>query len=365
MAVFAPKAALPPPVQTTGPIAWIRQNLLSSPFNIALTALALWVVVSGGSSLVTWAILDATFIGEGQDACSNGGACWAFIINRLDFFTYGFYPVAERWRVNLGFLMLAVALMPQFIAAFPWRRALGLFGLTALPVITGVLLVGGVFGLRPVDTSQWGGLMLTLVLAYVGIVAALPLGMVLALGRRSSMPVVRISCTTFIELWRGVPLISVLFMASVMLPLFLPTGVTFDKLLRALIGITLFQSAYMAEVIRGGLQAIPRGQFEAANALGLGFWRSTGLIILPQALKLVIPGIVNTFIALFKDTTLVLIIGLLDILGTVQSAIVDPAWSRVAVEGYIFAGFCFWIFCFGMSRYSQALESKLHTGHRK
>jgi len=215
----------------------------------------------------------------------------------------------------------------------------------------------------PVETGKWGGLMLTLVLAFVGIVAALPFGILLALGRRSEMPVIRAICIGFIELWRGVPLISVLFMASVMLPLFLPEGMNFNKLLRALIGIVMFQSAYMAEVIRGGLQAIPKGQSEAAEALGLSYWKSMGLIILPQALKLVIPGVVNTFIALFKDTTLVLIIGLFDVLASVQSAITDPAWRNVSTEGYVFAALAFWVFCFSMSRYSQKLERRLHTGH--
>ena len=206
--------------------------------------------------------------------------------------------------------------------------------------------------------------MLTLILAYVGILAALPIGIVLALGRRSDMPIIRGMCVVFIEVWRAVPLITVLFMASVMLPLFLPDGVNFEKLMRALIGITLWQSAYMAEVVRGGLQAIPKGQYEAASALGLGYWRKTGLVVLPQALTLVIPGIVNTFISLFKDTTLVLIIGLFDILGAVQSTITDPAWRNVTTEGYVFVAFCFWIFCFGMSRYSQNLERKLDTGHK-
>jgi general L-amino acid transport system permease protein len=267
--------------------------------------------------------------------------------------------------VDLSFALLALVVVPQFIKNFPFKTWIGVAGLTILPVVVGVLLVGGVFGLPKVETHQWGGLMLTLVLSYVGIVAALPFGVVLALGRRSQMPTVRVVCVAFIELWRGVPLISVLFMASVMLPLFLPQGWDFEKLSRALIGIIMFQSAYMAEVIRGGLQAIPKGQFEAASALGLGYWRSMGLIVMPQALKHVIPGIVNTFIALFKDTTLVLIIGLLDILASVQSAIVDPKWGGVATEGYVFAALCFWVFCFGMSKYSQSLERKLHTGHKR
>ncbi len=365
MTTFTPKPALPPPGSTHGPLAWVRANLLSSPLNIALTALALWFLWLIVPPIVDWAILSADFGGSDQSACASEGACWTFIGVRFDFFVYGFYPAEQRWRVDIAFLLLGAVLVPQFIPRFPSRNWVGLFGLTGLPLVTAVLLMGGVAGLEPVESSKWGGLMLTLVLSYVGIVAALPIGVVLALGRRSEMPIIRMICVTFIELWRGVPLISVLFMASVMLPLFLPEGVNFDKLLRALIGIIMFQSAYMAEVVRGGLQAIPRGQFEAAAALGLGYWRSMGLIVLPQALKLVIPGIVNTFIALFKDTTLVLIIGLLDILATVQASIVDPSWRNVATEGYLFAAFCFWVFCFGMSRYSQALERKLHTGHKR
>jgi general L-amino acid transport system permease protein len=225
-----------------------------------------------------------------------------------------------------------------------------------------VLFYGGLFGLTVVPTHQWGGLMLTLVLAVVGIVLSLPFGILLALGRRSRMPVIRAASLTYIEIWRGVPLITVLFMASVMLPLFFPGGIALDKLVRAMMGIVLFQSAYMAEVVRGGLQAIPKGQYEAAEALGLGYWRSMRLIVLPQALKLVIPGIVNTFIALFKDTTLVLIIGLFDLLGIVQQSFADPKWLGYSVEGYLFAGLVYWMFCFGMSRYSQTLERELTHG---
>lgn len=365
MGKFVEKPILPAPVSTTGPIAWVRQNLVSTPLNTVLTLVAAYLIWELLPPLLNWAVFDANFAGEDASACTGAGACWVFIKTRLGFFTYGFYTEAERWRVDLSFLLLALVIVPQFIKGLPFKALIGVAGITVVPVVVGILLVGGMFGLPHVQTHQWGGLMLTLVLSYVGIVAALPFGVVLALGRRSEMPTVRLVCVAFIELWRGVPLISVLFMASVMLPLFMPEGWDFEKLTRALIGITMFQSAYMAEVIRGGLQAIPKGQFEAASALGLGYWRSMGLIILPQALKLVIPGIVNTFIALFKDTTLVLIIGLLDILATVQSSIVDPKWGGVATEGYIFAAFCFWVFCFGMSRYSQALERKLHTGHKR
>ncbi|CCG09786.1 amino acid ABC transporter permease [Pararhodospirillum photometricum] len=366
MAVFDAKPALPPPVATTGAWGWIRRNLLSSPLDIALTATGLLLLAVAIGPFLRWAVFEASFGGTTAEACSTAkGACWTFVRARFDFFIYGFYPAAERWRVDVVFALLAT-----FIAALLWNRVPGrrwvaLASVTVYPLLAFWLLLGGGGGLALVETSKWGGLMLTLVLAVVGMVAALPVGILLALGRRSKMIVIRIACTTFIELWRGVPLISVLFMASVMLPLFLPQEVSIDKLLRALIGLIMFQAAYMAEVVRGGLQAIPRGQFEAAQALGLGFWRSMALIILPQALKLVIPGIVNTFIALFKDTTLVLIIGLLDVLGAVQAALVDPSWDRVAVEGYVFAGFCYWIFCFGISRYSQSLERKLQTGHKR
>jgi general L-amino acid transport system permease protein len=220
-------------------------------------------------------------------------------------------------------------------------------------------------GLPLVETPQWGGLFITLVIAITGIVASLPIGILLALGRRSSLPIIKALSVAFIELVRGVPLVTVLFMASVMLPLFLPEGVTFDKLLRALIGVALFSAAYMAEVVRGGLQAIPKGQFEAAAAVGLGYWQTTGLIILPQALKLVIPGIVNTFIGLFKDTSLVLIIGLFDLLGMAQLVIKDPRWLGLAPETYVIAALGFWVFCFAMSRYSLFVERKLHRGHKR
>lgn len=243
-----------------------------------------------------------------------------------------------------------------------WIAFLLIFG---YPFIAFFLWLGGGFGLEHVETPRWGGLFLTLVVAGIGIAVSLPVGIVFALGRRSEMPAVRAISIAFIELWRGVPLITVLFMSSVMLPLFLPEGVNFDKLLRALIGVALFSSAYMAEVVRGGLQAIPKGQYEAAASMGLGYWQMMRVIILPQALKLVIPGIVNTFIGLFKDTTLVLIIGLFDLLGSVQAATTDPKWVAMFVEGYIFTAFVFWIFCFSMSRYSMHIERKLHTGHKR
>ncbi len=357
-------AVMKPPVSRLAPMRWARENLFSTWYNTLLTLALGWLLVTSVVPVFDWLLFGATFTGEGPSDCGGEGACWLFISQRLNFFIYGFYPDAEQWRIDLMFALLALAFVPQFIERFPGRKWFGIFGLTGLPLCGYILIPGGWFGLEPVESTKWGGLMLTLVIAYVGIIASLPIGVLLALGRRSEMPIIRGLCIVFIEVWRAVPLITVLFMASVMLPLFLPEGMNFEKLLRALIGITLWQSAYMAEVIRGGLQAIPRGQYEAASALGLGYWRSMGLVILPQALKLVIPGIVNTFIALFKDTTLVLIIGLFDVLGAVQSTVTDPAWQNVAIEGYVFVAFCFWVFCFGISRYSQNLERKLDTGHK-
>lgn len=355
---------LAPPKKSVGPLAWARAHLFSTWYNALLTLVIGYMLVTSIMPLAKWLFLEASFTGSGPEDCTGAGACWLFVTQRLNFFIYGFYPEEQQWRVDVMFVLLAVAFVPQFFERFPARKWLGIFGLFGLPVIGYVLIPGGSFGLESVASSKWGGLMLTLILAYIGIIASLPIGIVLALGRRSEMPIIRGICVVFIEVWRAVPLITVLFMASVMLPLFLPEGVNFEKLARALIGIILWQSAYMAEVIRGGLQAIPRGQYEAASALGLGYWKKMGLIILPQALKLVIPGIVNTFISLFKDTTLVLIIGLFDVLGTVQSTITDPAWQNVATEGYVFVAFCFWVFCFGISRYSQDLERKLDTGHK-
>jgi len=365
MAVHQPSPDLPPPVAERGAIRWLRDNLFSSWLNSIVTVITAYLLAIFLIPIFDWAFVKGVFLGEGPESCRPDGACWVFVQQRITFFIYGNYPRELLWRPDLVFLMFAIAVVPQF---FPlparWRKWLAIYGITVLPVAAYFLLAGGHFGLEPVRTTRWGGLLLTLVLAYVGIIAALPIGLALALGRRSHMPVIRGICVTFIEFWRAVPLITILFMASVMLPLFLPSGVTFDRLMRALVGITLFQAAYMAEVVRGGLQAIPKGQYEAAEALGLGYWRRMRLIILPQALKIVIPGIANTVISLFKDTTLVLIIGLFDLLGAVKSTLSDPAWDNVMAEGYLFVAFCFWVFCFGMSRYSHRLEKQLDTGHR-
>ena len=359
------KPDLPPPRMSVGAVGWLKANLFSSWFNTLLTLFAIYLIWLIVPPLIQWALIDATWSGSTRADCTSGGACWVFIQQRFGQFMYGFYPSELRWRVDATLWLAIVGAAPLFVPQMPRKALYGLAFLVIYPIIAWCLLHGGVFGLSVVPTSRWGGLMLTLVIAYVGITGALPLGIMLALGRRSNLPAIKVICVTFIEFWRGVPLITVLFMSSVMLPLFLPEGMHFDKLMRALIGVILFQSAYIAEVVRGGLQAIPKGQYEAAAAMGLGYWRMMGLVILPQALKLVIPGIVNVFIALFKDTSLVIIIGLFDLLNSIKQATTDPAWLGMATEGYVFAALIFWIFCFGMSRYSMHLERKLDTGHKR
>ena len=354
----------PAPKGTIGPVAWLRGNLFNGPINSIFTLLGLYVLYLLVVPTVQWAFIDANWVGDSREDCTRVGACWVFVNARFSQFMYGLYPSEEYWRANIVFAMFAGIIAWMVIPRLPFKRWMTLFALLIFPVIAYVLLHGGYFDLPRVSTHRWGGLMLTLLLASVGMIGALPIGIVLALGRRSNMPIVKTFCVIFIEFWRGVPLITILFMASVMLPLFLPSELSVDRLVRALIGLTLFQSAYMAEVIRGGLQAIPKGQDEAAAALGMTYWKRMGLIVMPQALKMMIPGIVNTFISLFKDTTLVMIIGLFDLLGIVQAALSDSRWLGFSIEGYVFAAFVFWIFCFSMSRYSQYLERKLNTGHK-
>lgn len=354
------------------PLGWIYRNLLSSPLNIFLTLCAVWIIYISLSAILSWAFINADWIGTSGEECTSGGACWIFIKENINFLVYGFYPQDQLWRPNMAALLCLLLVAGLFIPQLPvhFKLYLGGFILFIYPFIAYVFIHGSLFGisfLAPVvPTSRWGGLMLTIVLASVGMVASFPLGILLALGRRSTtMPSVKMVCIMFIEFWRGVPLITILFMASVMLPLFFPQGTNFDKLARALVGITLFQAAYMAEVIRGGLQAIPQGQYEAADALGLSYWKKVFFIILPQALKLVIPGIVNTFIALFKDTSLVYIIGMWDLLHTSYGATRNPEWLKYAIEAFAFAAFIYWIFCFAMSRYSQAIEKRFQHSHKK
>nr|WP_082092535.1 amino acid ABC transporter permease [Devosia epidermidihirudinis] len=361
--------ARPAPGRTGGPIDWARHNLFSTPSNSLLTVLGalllMWIIPPIYNFLFGHAVMPGGTVE--QCRAEGAGACWAYIAARFNFFIYGFYPMTEYWRPNIVFAMLALLIIPLLIPSAPFKRTNALLFFVVFPVVSYYLLAGDVFGLRHVPTEQWGGLMVTLIISLVGIIGSIPLGILLALGRQSKLPIIKTLCVMFIELWRAVPLITVLFMASIMLPLFMPQGMTVDKLLRALVGVTLFSSAYLAEVVRGGLQALPRGQYEAGAALGLGYWKRTLLIVLPQALKNVIPGIVNTFIALFKDTSLVSIVGIFDLLNTVQAASSDINWASPtqAVTGYVFAAFMFWIFCFAMSRYSLWMERRLDTGHKR
>jgi general L-amino acid transport system permease protein len=326
--------------------------------------------------LFSWLFWNASWSGPDRTVCATlaqggiqpegwSGACWAFVNAKFTQFMFGRYPDEERWRVLLTGAIFVALLVPLLIPRIPRKGLNAILFFGVFPVFAFFMLYGG-FGLPVVETSLWGGLLVTLALSFVGISVSLPLGILLALGRRSTMPVIKLLCVIFIEVVRGIPLITVLFMASVMLPLFLPPGVNFDKFLRALIGVSLFASAYMAEVVRGGLQAIPKGQYEAADALGLTYWQKLVFIILPQALKLVIPGIVNTFIGLFKDTSLVSIISMFDLLGIVRINFSDTNWAspQTALSGLVFAGLVFWIFCFGMSRYSQFVERRLDRSHR-
>jgi len=359
----------PAPIRTDGAVAWMRDNLFNGVFNSILSVVALGLILYVLPAALNWLIFNANWVG-GAEACrvNPDGACWPFVSSRWEQFLYGFYEKSERWRIDILLGVLVVGIVLMVYEQTPGRKFIALFMLFVYPVIAFFMMYGNkTLGLPIVDTPQWGGFTLTLVIALSGIVVSMPLGVVLALGRRSTMPIISLLSTVFIEFWRGIPLVAVLFMATIMFPLFLPAGVTFDQLLRAVIGVALFASAYMAEVVRGGLQAIPKGQYEGAMALGLPYWKMMRLVILPQALKIVIPGIVNTFIGLFKDTTLVLIIALFDLLGIVQASIADPNWSikSVPYTGYAFVAIVFWICCYSMARYSRYIEDKLHTGHKR
>jgi general L-amino acid transport system permease protein len=363
----------PPPRRTGGALGWLRQNLFSGPGNTLTTLVILAALALLLPPVVRFLVTDAVWSGASGEACRPEvagrpvGACWAFIGAKINYLVYGSYPAAERWRPNLFFALVAASAAWMLWLDAP-RRGLGaLFVFLAGPVLSYGLLSGSsVLGLVPVATSLWGGMLVTLVVSLVGIVAALPLGILLALGRRSDLPILRYACIGFIEFWRGVPLITVLFMANVMLPLFLPGDITVDRLVRPLVGIALFASAYMAEVVRGGLQAIPEGQGRAALALGLTRAQAMRLIVLPQALKVVVPGIVNTLIGLFKDTTLVSIVGIADFIRVLEAARADPRWSAptIPATAYAFAALFYLAFCFSMARYAGFVERRLAAGER-
>ena len=447
---FVRKETLPqeaPPLSVAGPLAWIRAHLFSSPLNAILTLLCLYLVVDAVPGLIRFYFLDAVWTGTNRDACLADkvgrpvGACWAYVGDRLQYFIYGSYPVADRWRVDIVFAMFALGIVWLLWNKAPLKKLGFFFFFVILPLSAFILLLGGdraegllrflillnfalavaylvlsfapslakfwigegqlaveeamppwqrfyrpkrlilislvVFGLLAlladkvglprVDTGLWGGMMVTFLVSAVGIVFSLPLGVLLALGRRSRLPAIQLLSVIFIEFVRGVPLITVLFMANTMLPLFVPQEYSPDRLLRPLIGVALFAAAYMAEVVRGGLQAIPKGQYEAAQALGLSYWKLMSLIVLPQALKIVIPGIVNSFISLFKDTTLVSIVGLFDLLNIATTTSNDAKWAspQTGTTAYFSAALIFWIFCFSMSRYSIFIERRLNTGHKR
>jgi len=354
---------LPPPSSVHGPIHWIRVNLFGSVTDTALTLLVAYALYSVIPFLADWMFIDAAFVGESRKDCRAvaGGACWAFIGNRLSLFIYGFYPEAQRWRVDLTFVMLIFALVPVLYDATP-HRGKGLIYACLYPFIAGWLLIGGL-GLEFVPTDQFGGLMLNVIIGVTGIAFSLPIGIVLALGRQSHLPIVRILCIGFIEFIRGVPLITLLFVAAVMLSYFVPPGTNFDLLVRVLIMVTLFASGYMAEVIRGGLQAIPMGQIEAAQSVGLKGYQVNLYVVLPQALRISIPANVGQFISLLKDTTLVFIISLLEILGIGRKVLGQPEWLGANFEVYVFVGAVFFVLSYALSRASYRLEEEL--GERK
>jgi general L-amino acid transport system permease protein len=361
-------AAIEPPRLQTGLPAWLHQRLFGGVANSILTIVCAVLLAALAWPTVKFLIIDAVWTGTTRDAClqetagRDVGACWPFIAAKFNQFMYGFYPQDQQWRVNLTYALGVILLVPLLIPRTPYKAANAIVFFGLFPIIAFFLLVGGVFGLTHVETRSWGGLLVTLVISFTGIIGSLPLGILLALGRRSHLPIVRMLSVIFIEFWRGVPLITVLFFATYMLPFFLPPSWRLDPLLRVLVGVVLFAAAYMAEVVRGGLQAIPRGQLEAASALGLGYWRTMTFVILPQALKLVIPGMVNSFIALFKDTTLVLIVSIFDLLGQLRASFADPNWSTPVTlfTGFAFLGLIYFAVSFAMSRYALYTERRLN-----
>jgi general L-amino acid transport system permease protein len=355
---------MPPPRSEVGTIGWLRKNLFNNWFNSVLTILAIYLLYKLIPPIFDWLIFSAQWADVGPEVCKQEveGACWPVLYEKYRLVIFGRYPYEEHWRPLIGVLILMGVVGFSTNRKFwrPWLSLVWLGGLAAFFAI----MWGGFFGLKFVPNNLWGGLPLTLLLGLVGVTVAFPISILLALGRRSqNVPLIRALCVGFIELIRGVPLITLLFMASFMLPLFMPTGVSIDEVLRAQVAIILFTAAYLAEVIRGGLQAIPKGQYEAADALGLNYWQAQGKIILPQALKISIPPIVNTFIGIFKDTSLVAIVSLTDLLFAARSAIADPEWRAFFVEIYIFIAVIYFFFTFFMSRYSQYLERVLDTGH--
>ena len=343
----------------------LNKNINTNTFNAVLTLLITFAIIKSMPPFLSWFIIDATISGDTKEACTGTGACWTYIKIWLNRFIYGMYPNELQWRINLSFIALIGLAFVGLIPSEKIKKFLTLYYVVIYPIIAFVLIYylisGGAFGLEWVETGAWGGLSLTFIVSFFCLIFCFPVGMFLALGRRSELPTVRYISVGFIEFWRGVPLITVLFMSSVMFPMFLPEDFFMDKLVRVIIAISLFEAAYVAEVIRGGLQALPRGQYDAAKSLGMGYWKMHIFVILPQALKLVIPGIANTFLALVKDTPLIFVVGLLEIVGMLNLAKTNPKWLGYAMEGYVFAAIIFWIICYAMSKYSYNLEIKYKT----
>lgn len=357
--VFRPIPARPAPMKTRGALVWIRRNLFSSVGSTAATLITVALVARGGSLFLSWGLLHAVFAPDPEQcqAARGIGACWGVVHEKYRFILFGRYPAAEQWRPLSATALLIALLIASCMRPF-WKRWLAVVWIVVVPAFF-VLMRGGVLGLRQVPTDLWGGLPLTVMLAAFGIVLAFPLALFVALGRRSTLPAIRSLCLIYVELIRGVPLISVLFMASFLFPLFLPANQSPDVLVRVLVGITLFSAAYLAEVVRGGLQAVPKGQVEAANTLGLSYWQTQRKIVLPQALTLVVPSIVNNFIGIFKDTSLVTIVSLYELTGALGLALdSDAKWRPFKLEGYLFIVFIYFIFCFSMSRYSLWIEKQ-------
>ncbi len=351
---------LRPPVTSIGPIGWVRKNLFNGVFNSILTLVTLLFLWKTVPPVFRWLFIDSAWLTTGQACRQAAGACWSIISTNYRFILFGFYPYEEQWRPFLAMLIL-FSLLYYSRDRKHWKKHLAHAWIAGL-LMMGLLMKGGILGLKSVETTQWGGLPLTLLLAVFGLTAAYPLGIILALGRRSKMPGVKILSILYIELIRGVPLISLLFMSSVIFPLFLPEGVTFDKILRAQVAIILFTAAYIAEVVRGGLQGMSRGQYEAADSLCLNYYLTMRLVILPQALKIVIPPTVSILISAFKDTSLVVIIALFDVLKTTQTVLSKPEWMGFSREAYVFVAVLYFLGCFSMSNYSRKLERELSAG---
>lgn len=369
--------ALPPPKRQSGIFHWLKRRLFANPLDGLITIFLLIALIYTAIPTLRWLFIDASWIGNDRVACAtviqggiqpNGwsGACWAFVRANMSSFLYGIYPQSELWRVHCALLLVIIVNIPLLIPRVRFKTINAILSFIFVPIFCYILLYGGAFGLTSVPTARWGGLLATLIIAYSSIIVSLPLGTLLALGRQSKKPIIHFLCVIFIETLRGVPLVAVLFVANVMLPLFFPQDLNFDNFLRALIAVALFTSVYIAEVIRGGLQAVPKAQYEAAWSLGLRYWQMISFIIVPQAFRLVIPGVINILIGMFKDTSLIYTINMQDLLGAAQNATLQPNWISpvTPATAYIFAGFIFWLFCFAMSRYAHFIERHLNASRK-